>query len=522
MLKRVRPKQTLSAGDLEHGIRMVTLDGVTTQIMATLVTGPFLVAFALVLGASLKVIGLLAAIGPLSQLLQLPTIFLINRLRWRKALALATALPARLSYVAIAVIPWLVPAQHRVTMLLACLVTAAALGNVAGCAWNSWMRDLLPDDRLGHIFGRRLAIATAISAFLALGAGAAVDRLQAAADPATVYSGVFLVGAAAGLTGLGFLAGIPEPAMPAPTPRPLHDIVAAPLRDRNFRNLVRFLGAWNFAVNLAAPFYTVYMLDRLGLGIGTVVALSVVSQLANAYFLRLWGRLSDRYSNKSVLNVSGAFFLVTFLLWPFSNLPNAEGLTIPLVLAIHILAGISTAGVTLCSGNIALKAAPRGEATAYLATNAIWSGIAATVAPIIAGIASDWFRTQRVRLNLSWTSTANGVDWATLTPLDLRGLDFLFLLAFVLGLYAMHRLLAVSEAGEVERGVVVSEFYSEVRRVVRSASSVAGLRHLTAFPYAVLLYMLPERRRERRTAGSATRPPDQKIGRPSDEVAAPG
>lgn len=35
--------------------------------------------------------------------------------------------------------------------------------------------------------------------------------------------------------------------------------------------------------------------------------------------------------------------------------------------AIHIFMGISTAGATLASGNIGLKLAPKGQATAYLA-----------------------------------------------------------------------------------------------------------------------------------------------------------
>jgi len=45
-------------------------DGVASQAMGVLTGGAFLIAFAIKLGASNFVIGLLAAIGPLSQLLQ--------------------------------------------------------------------------------------------------------------------------------------------------------------------------------------------------------------------------------------------------------------------------------------------------------------------------------------------------------------------------------------------------------------------------------------------------------------------
>jgi len=60
-----------------------------------------------------------------------------------------------------------------------------------------------------------------------------------------------------------------------------------PFKDNNFKNLLIFLGSWNFAVNLAAPFFTVYMLKRLQLGISLVIALTVLSQVMNLIFLRI-------------------------------------------------------------------------------------------------------------------------------------------------------------------------------------------------------------------------------------------
>ncbi|MCF3663316.1 hypothetical protein, partial [Salmonella enterica] len=49
------------------------------------------------------------------------------------------------------------------------------LGAVGGCAWNSWMRDLAPDDRLGDVFARRTVWLTAISLILGLVAALALD-----------------------------------------------------------------------------------------------------------------------------------------------------------------------------------------------------------------------------------------------------------------------------------------------------------------------------------------------------------
>jgi MFS family permease len=106
------------------------------------------------------------------------------------------------------------------------------------------------------------------------------------------------------------------------------------------------------------------MLKRLQLDMFLLIALLVVSQLMNLTFLRFGGRFSDRYSNKSVLGVSGPLFIWCILAWTFTTMPEKYVLTFPLLVAIHIFMGISTAGVTLASGNIGLKLAPKGQATA--------------------------------------------------------------------------------------------------------------------------------------------------------------
>ena len=158
-------------------------------------------------------------------------------------------------------------------------------------------------------------------------------------------------------------------------------------------------------------------------------------------------------------------------------------LTIPLLVGIHVLAGISTAGVALCSTNIALRVAPRGEATTFLAVNALVIGIAATLAPICGGFLADFFEAREFGFFLSYGLVGQTTDPVTITALNLRGLDFLFVIAFFLGLYALHRLLAVREEGDVGERVVRQEFYLELRRIARSVSNVAGMRALSYFPY---------------------------------------
>jgi MFS family permease len=482
---RWAPSDTLSDADVERGLQGVLRDGLATQAMLTLTGGVFLVAYALELGASNAAVGLLAGLPTLTQLVQLPAVALVERVRERRSICVLATAASRLFWIPIVLTP-LAPPAWRLPILVASLVGYTALSAVSVTSWNSWMRDLIPMDRLGAFIAKRMALATGLSVGLNLAAGAFVDGWKATrpGQGLWAYSVLFLVGFLAGMLGVVTIARIPEPRMAEPT-RPVHPLgrLGAPLKDRNFRNLLAFLGPWNFAVNLAAPFFTVYMLRRLSFPLSQVVALSVVSQLVHTASLHLWGRFTDRYSNKSVLGVCGPLLLACILGWTFTTLPEPHRFTLPLVVILHVASGIATAGVLLASRHITLKLAPREEATAYLATSGVVNALAAGLAPIVGGRFADFFLKRELALTLTWRSPSHSLSIPTL---NFQQWDFFFCLAFVLGLYSLHRLALVREVGEAGERTVVHEVWVEVRKGVRNLSSIAGLRPLMQVPLVVV------------------------------------
>ena len=165
----------------------------------------------------------------------------------------------------------------------------------------------------------------------------------------------------------------------------------------------------------------------------------------------------------------------------------------------------AVAGVTLATANIALKLSPKGEATAYVATSALASSLAAGVAPILGGLFADFFAARRFELLLRWTSP-NGT--LVLAPVTLSHWDFYFLIAGLLGAYALHRLSLVQEEGQIERREMLVQLLGETRRAARTLGTVAGLRALTDIPGALLHdARLRARwlRRQRRSADRAGR-----------------
>ncbi len=485
-------KETLTENEIQSGLRAVIKDGMANTSMATLTGGAFLVAFALKLGASNLVIGLLAAIPPLAQLLQIPSIYLVEKIRNRRAISFSASAGGRTFWLLIALIPLLFPKEGGLNFLVVAILINAAFTAVSNCSWNSWMRDLVPQDRLGGFFSRRMSLSIGLGIVLSMAAAFYIDYWRKVFPHLELYgySMLFAAGFIAGMIGVYFISTIPEPRMaPAPVEGEANffRLIFQPFKDANFKELIMFLGSWNFAINLAAPFFTVYMLKRLELDLSLIIGFTILSQIMNLAFLRIWGRFSDRFSNKSVLGVSGPLFMACILAFTFTTMPEKHLLTIPLLIAIHIFMGISTAGVTLASGNIGLKLAPKGEATAYLAANNLVNSLAAGVAPVLGGTFADFFAECQLSLVFKWTSPGKELVFQTI---NFQHWDFFFLFAFLIGLYCIHRLTKVKEIGEVEEEIVVRELITQVRRNMRNLSTVGGLRQMVTFPVSVVHFPL--------------------------------
>ncbi len=481
-----KPKQQLSKSETDTGLETLIRDGIASQAMGILTGGAFLVAFAVKLGASNLLIGLLAAIGPLSQLVQIPAIVMVEKIRNRKMITLFAAGSARLCWLVIAASPLFVPPESATTVLLGLLIASSVFGAMAGCSWNSWMRDFIPENTLGSFFSKRMRISVGVGIVISLAAAGFLDLFKRNFPDNELwsYSILFLVGFTAGALGLYFISRIPEPQMaPADRKTTIIKSLSQPFRDGNFRKLIGFLCSWNFAVNLAGPFFMVYMLKRLELPMSWVIGLSIISQVFNFLFLRIWGKFADIFSNKSVLAVAAPLFILSIFAWTFTTMPEKYFLTVPLLIGIHAVMGLSSAGVSLAAGNISLKLAPKGQATSYLAANTIANSVAGGIAPILGGKFADFFAQRKVEWVLSY---AGPEGQYSLPTLNLQQWDFFFALAFILGLYSIHRLALVQETGEVDEKVVMNELFAEVRDQVRTMTSIEGLRQMMGFPFVII------------------------------------
>jgi MFS family permease len=359
----------------------------------------------------------------------------------------------------------------------------------------------LPAEGLGRFFAQRLFWSTSVGAVGAAAAGFVVDHWPLA-DRLQAYGVTFAAAALAGFASSRALSRVPEPRMSRTGPAlPVASMIAAPFRHANFRRLIMFMAAWNFASNLAAPFIAVYLMQQLHYSLGTVTTLWITSQVASALTLYVWGRLSDRLSNKSVLRVVLPLYFACMLGLTFTTIPADPAFRLPLLYVLHMLMGLAAGGIGLATGSLGLKLAPPAHATAYLASVSLTGSVAGGAAAVLGGVLADWFSSRQISLVLHWSSPPDG---GAVTMAQLQHWGFLFAISAVLGLYVMHALSKLVEQGEGSYRRVIQEFVLEAMRSLDQLSSVEALRLATLFPLGRLI----ERRRQARGTGKdvAARP----------------
>lgn len=469
----------------------MTWEGVASMAMFSVTTSGLLAAFALALGANNFQIGILAALPFITQPLQIPAILLVERLRWRKAIALASWIPAQLMWLLIALIPLVVafPSNAAVVMLLGILALRGIPAAIANCSFNSWFRDLVPQRVLGGFFSKRLALSTIVAMVFSLAGALFIEYWQGWASPSNPvfgYTIVLLVGAIfLGLASPSFMVRIPEPLMPlSANPRQsLVAMIATPVRNHNFRQLLSFLFFWGFAASLATPFFTVFMLQDLDFPLWAVIGLNLLSQLTFVLCLRIWGPFADRFGSKVILSLSASLYLLVILGWAFTTTPDKHFLTVPLVVILQIFAGAAASGVNLTVGTIGLKLAPEGESTPYLAVAALATSLGTGLGPLAGGLFSDFFSVRQLGIIFEWVDPTRV---AQIPALQLSGFDFLFGSAFIIGLITLNTLTIIQEEGEVGREIVLEELLGPTREMSRVIGHIPGLRSLSKYPYTYL------------------------------------
>lgn len=469
----LKPKIILAEKEVQWGLKLVTTEGLTTEAMTVLTQGAFLVSMALIMGASNFQIGLLAALPTFTNIFQLVSIWLVRRYNNRRAISVWCSLLARLPLVITGGLLLFFFSDTAINTIILFLFFYYLFASIAGPSWNAWMKDLVPENMLGTFFSRRGRNAQILNVLLSLLLAFTADYIKTNLPhmERTVYGFMYIAGGIVGIAGVFILSKTPEPQSFLSQDN-IFNLLKRPLTNNNFIRLLAFNAAWVFALNIATPFFTVFMMKSLGLSLSYIIGLTVVSQLCSILTIRLWGKFADIYSNKTIIAISAPVYIVCILGWCFAGIYTHFYANVILLIIIHIFMGIATAGINLSLTNIGLKLAPKEDAIVYLSAKNIITALFSFIAPLIGGKLADYFTTRHLTITAEWKGP--GLE-KIFHFLSLNEWNFLFLIGAFLAFIALQLLSRVKEVGEVEKDVVVRIMRSSIKNNLKDNFVIGNL-----------------------------------------------
>ncbi len=296
-------------GKVRTSVKASMKDGVAWAGMTGFVE-PYLIPFALALGASNPAIGFLRAAPPLAaslaQLLNEKMIMALGSCR--RAVRLDVLAQALSLFAASAA--GLLPERWAFPCLAAAMIVYTVSGNLAGPPWAALMGEYLPASRRGAFFGFRNQV-VGVTFFAASLAAAKFLKFY---PGVAAFSALFAAAGVFRLLSFRFIGGMYERPSGCHMPRPASAGPAVP-RDPSLTPFLLTIFAAMFSVFLAAPYFSVYLLRDLEYGYVRYMIVMTSGQITTYMVMRRWGWLADSFGSVRVLRFAFLAIPLIPLLW---------------------------------------------------------------------------------------------------------------------------------------------------------------------------------------------------------------
>jgi len=328
-LQKPPPTGELTPSQVRRSFRCMIVASMLAVTGGQIFAGHIMTLICWSLGGKEGFIGLLKMLVFCASIVQLAIVPLAQRSRKRNLLIVMLLLALLFSMPTLAV--KLVRDHFGPTIalgVLALCVTGRAISlNLSVPSWMGLLREMTPEEKRGRLLGRMrsswqsTAMAVLILTGLYLGKAPPWSKLQL----------VLCLGVLAQLCRALVLLAVNNPPIRLHRSGPSYvTMLLAPLRNTRYLPYLLYCGSYGLALGMAESFKVVYML-RLGFGERfALVGASLVSFGAMS-MLMFWGRLADKYGNRSVFGLNLAAMIVSTMLWVLVG-PSTLGLVMAMVL----------------------------------------------------------------------------------------------------------------------------------------------------------------------------------------------
>lgn len=327
----------------------------------------YLTVYLLSLGATGSQIGFLSSLSNLvAALILLPAALVVERSGERKRITLSAATGSRLVMLLLAILPmFFLPTNALIWILLGLALLRDVFNNIGYPAWISLTGDIVPIEGRGRYFGTRNFMMGIAGMIVALTIGEMITQIG---DPLG-YQVAFILAVIFGVISMTFFARIKDPITAESSEINnrswIKEIFASLKGQKAFLLFSIFTAVWNFSLNIAGPFFNVFMVDTLNFTAAMIGIVTVSNALANLIIQRRVGVLSDKWGNR---NVSVLFLLLIPII------PLVWGLWVRQLwhaILIEILGGIFWGAYNLSSFNTLLLKTPEDQRARFSAIHQI-------------------------------------------------------------------------------------------------------------------------------------------------------
>jgi hypothetical protein len=367
---------------LRRSLIACTEEGLLAEVVSACFGNAVLAAWAVELGASPILVGVLWGLPYFGQVLQIPALWVTSRLGRKRACVLTNAI-ARQVMLPVAILPFVdVSLDAKRSLVAGAFAISSFLSILGNNAWLAWMGDLVPGPVRGAYFGRRAALCAVVATVAALAVGVALDLGRLHAHLGLVLAAILVVRSVAGAWTTVLMLRQHDPDGEAPPPC-LRD-VARPIAERAYRRLLAYRGAWGVATGLGASLSALYVLRTLGLGFFGVAVYSALVAALRVVTTPLWGRTLDRAGARPVLVMCSFGAAVSSFAWVLAT----HG-SVWLIGVDAVVSGLLLSGQELAVFTLPLAAAPSRSRPIYAATSVMVGGVAYGGASVLAGLAAE-------------------------------------------------------------------------------------------------------------------------------------
>ncbi len=369
----------------QRNLRNFFFDGLFASASDSIIL-TYLTLFLISLGASSADIGFMTALASISAtLLLIPGAMLVDRIGQRKRIILYSGgFTSSTFLLFIALSPLFFEGQATIYIIIALKVVMDGLRNFALPAWVSMTADVVPLSWRGRYFSTRNLAMGFASMVMTYGIGQLITWLGEPVGFQWALGLSFLFG----IFSASFFSRIRDyrdkDQVISPQSYSIKSLADTLKFDKNFAAFCGFTAFWTFSINIAAPFFNVFLAKDLKATASIIGVIAVAAKISSIPAQRFFGPLVDRWGPRKVMKLFAYLIPIVPISWFFVQAPWQA-------IPINTIGGILWAAMNLASFNLLLEISPQEKRARYSAIYQIAVAFSVAVGATIGGmVANQW------------------------------------------------------------------------------------------------------------------------------------